>query len=418
MERKFVGRYGIGLGLLLTIGSAFASGVLKPTAASAIIIDANSGRVLWQKNADTPRYPASTTKILTALLLIEHTKPDDIITAPPDILKVGQSSMHLQPGEKVTAHDLLYALLLRSANDGCVAVADHISGSVPAFADLMNQRAKEIGCTGSHFDNPNGLNDTHHWVTAADLAKIARVAMTYPAFREAVSSERYKITRSINQHDSWMVNRDKLLRTDPTEDGIKTGWTVPAGHCFVGSATRNGYRIITVVLKSNDWKKETGQMLNWAFDTHSLVPIASAEAKLPNLELAGPTGNSISIPVKLAAPVSACLDKGVPAPVLTTKLKPEPGLSGSIATGQQVGEADFVDAAGTVYAVAPIFSTSDVTADALASSSARPNSRLAGLFIPKWGWVTGFLVIGGVGLKRATTKKKRYGSFTRPRIWL
>jgi len=156
------------------------------TAKSGIAIDAASGKVLWDKDAETPMFPASTTKIMTGLLLVEHCRPSDIIVAPADVEKVKEASMHLKPGERVTAHDMLYALMLRSANDGCYAVAVHISGSVEGFSKLMNDRAKQIGCTHTRFHNPNGLNDPEHMTSAHDLALIARAAMRYPEFREAV----------------------------------------------------------------------------------------------------------------------------------------------------------------------------------------------------------------------------------------
>lgn len=242
---------------------------VKVSAESALVMDAESGKVLWQKNADVSRFPASTTKIMTAMLLIERCTPDEIIVGPPGIDKVNQASMHLHPGERITAGDMLYALLLRSANDGCVAVADHISGSVPKFVELMNQRAKELGCTNTHFHNPNGLNDDEHTTTAHDLAVIARAAMRYPSFAEAVRTSRKVIKRDPKiSRDVLLVNHDKYLLKDPTADGIKTGWTVPAGRCFVGSATRDGYRIITVVLKSKDWQRDNRLLLDWAFAEH------------------------------------------------------------------------------------------------------------------------------------------------------
>jgi D-alanyl-D-alanine carboxypeptidase (penicillin-binding protein 5/6) len=249
--------------------SAISAAQVQVSAESAIIIDAESGKVLFQKDQDTSRFPASTTKIMTAMLLLEHCMPTDIITAPPDIDKVTDASMHLKPGEKITAGDMLYALMLRSANDGCVAVAIHIAGSVPKFVDMMNQRAKELGCTNTHFNNPNGLNDDKHTTTAHDLAVIARAAMRYPAFAEAVRTYKHVLKRDPKiSKDTLMTNHDKYLMKDPTADGIKTGWTIPAGRCFVGSATRNGYRIITVVLKSKDWQKDHSAMLEWAFADH------------------------------------------------------------------------------------------------------------------------------------------------------
>jgi D-alanyl-D-alanine carboxypeptidase (penicillin-binding protein 5/6) len=242
---------------------------VQVSAESATVIDAESGKILWQKNPDVSRFPASTTKIMTAMLLLEHCTPDEIITAPADIDKVTDASMHLKPGEKISAEDMLYALMLRSANDGCVAVAIHIAGSVPKFVDMMNQRAKELGCTNTHFNNPNGLNDDKHTTTAHDLSVIARAAMRYPAFAAAVRTYKRVIKRDPKiSKDTLLINHDKYLMKDATADGIKTGWTIPAGRCFVGSATRSGYRIITVVLKSKDWQKDHAALLDWAFTDH------------------------------------------------------------------------------------------------------------------------------------------------------
>ena len=140
----------------LTLTASALSSALDVSAKTAIVIDASSGKVLWSKNPESSMYPASTTKIMTGLLLVEHCKPNDIITAPYDIETIKEASMHLKPGERVTAHDMLYAIMLRSANDGCYAIAKHISGSVEAFAKLMNERARQVGCSNTHFVNPNG----------------------------------------------------------------------------------------------------------------------------------------------------------------------------------------------------------------------------------------------------------------------
>jgi D-alanyl-D-alanine carboxypeptidase len=250
-------------GLVAT--GAFHGGELQIGAASGIVVDAASGQVLWSKDPDTPRYPASTTKILTALLLIERTQPEDQIVAPEDVEEVTGASLHLRPGERVSAGDMLYAIMLRSANDACHAVAKHISGSVEAFAELMNERARQAGARNPLFNNPHGLNDPLHKVSARDLALIAREAMRHPAFNEAVRTRRRAIERSVNREDTLLINGNRWLARDPTADGVKTGWTIPSGQCFVGSATRNGLRLITVVLNSRDWKGDNKAMLDWAF---------------------------------------------------------------------------------------------------------------------------------------------------------
>lgn len=313
------------------------------TAASAIVIDADSGKVLYQKNADVPRFPASTTKIMTGLLLLEKVLPETEIVAPSDVDKVTGSKMHLKPGERVPARDMLYALMLRSANDGCYAVAQHIAGSVPAFAKLMNQRAQEIGCTHTNFNNPNGLNDPKHLTTAHDLALMAREAMKYPEFAEAVKTKKYTVTRSINQKDTVMVNKDKLLMSDPTAEGIKTGYTIPAGHCFVGSSTRNGYRVISVVLKSEDWKAETTALWNWAFDNHEREMLKPANEPIDEIVVGA--GAEEKVPVAPDRDIYLTVPKGEQANY-QIKVTPMAVVEAPIQAGQRVGTIMVTDDQG------------------------------------------------------------------------
>ncbi len=238
---------------------------LKTYAEAAVVMDAQSGAILYAKNAEERLFPASTTKVLTALLFLEKVKPDAIITAPKTITTVGEASLHLNPGEKLSAADLLKGMMLRSANDACVAAAVHIAGSVPAFAKLMNERAKELGCVNSNFVNPNGLHNKQHYTCARDLALIARAAMDRPDFRAIARMSSTTIRRPGGNKDTLLRSKNRFLKWDPTADGIKTGWTIPAGHCYVGSATRNGFRVITVVLKSPHWTVDHKRMLEWAF---------------------------------------------------------------------------------------------------------------------------------------------------------
>ena len=324
----------LGAVILLCAAFSFAGQQLEVSASSAVVMDAQSGKILYSKDPNTPRFPASTTKIMTAMLLIERCLPTDVITAPPGVDKVEGASLHLVPGEQLTAQEMLYGILLRSANDGCVAVAYHISGSVPAFVQLMNQRARELGCKNTHFDNPNGLNDDEHTISALDLAIIARAAMQYPAFREAVSTQKHTLQRSVNTKDRFLSNHNKYLEMDSTADGIKTGWTRPAGHCYVGSATRNGYRVITVLLHSDDWKQDHPRMLNWAFANHERKLIAKAGDNMGTVHIDGGVNSDVDVTVPedeyhIYAKTRPCdvtmekeLDKDVQAP---------------IAKGQQVG---------------------------------------------------------------------------------
>lgn len=310
---------------------------------SAIVMDERSGKVLFEYKADARRFPASTTKILTALLLIEKCRPDEIIVAPKDVEKVTGSSLHLKPNERMTASDLLLGLMVRSANDGAYAVAKHIGGSVQGFSELMNERAKAIGCTRSQFNNPHGLNDPLHTTSARDLAMITREALKYPEFQRAARTRKVQVARSINQEDTWLISKNKTLVSDPTADGIKTGYTNPAGMCFVGSSTRDGYRIITVVLASEDWQADTNALKDWAFTNHIQTRVAD------------PTEAALSVPVTGGAKEAVRASVTEPIvyphpkdslPNLRTEVKPNPGLIAPIVAGDRIATAIYSDGNG------------------------------------------------------------------------
>lgn len=313
------------------------------SAKSAIVMDEVSGKVLFELKADARRFPASTTKILTSLLLIERCRPNEILTAPKDVETVTGSSLHLKPFERMTASDLLLGLMVRSANDGAYTVAKHIGGSVEGFSKLMNERAKQIGCTNTKFHNPHGLNDPLHTTTARDLALMAREALKYPEFQKAAKTHKVQIARSLNQEDTWLISKNKTLLHDPTADGIKTGYTNPAGQCFVGSSTRDGYRIITVVLASEDWLADTNALKDWAFANHMQTRIADpAEAGLSVPVKGGEREKvraSVSAPILYAHPKDAI-------PNLKTEIKPVVGLEAPVAAGTKIATVTFSDGTG------------------------------------------------------------------------
>ena len=353
----------------LTLTASALSSALDVSAKTAIVIDASSGKVLWSKNPESSMYPASTTKIMTGLLLVEHCKPNDIITAPYDIETIKEASMHLKPGERVTAHDMLYAIMLRSANDGCYAIAKHISGSVEAFAKLMNERARQVGCSNTHFVNPNGLNDLNHTTTAHDLALMARAAMKYPEFREAVRTIRYSITRCINTRDCVMVNHDKWLRKDPTADGVKTGFTVPAGHCFVGSATRNGFRVITVVMKSDHWQQDHQELLDWAFDAFEKKQKIDQWSVVGTIKVPG--GDVSSIPVAISQEAYTIGPKAKSVLPPTAEVIPIPTLRAPIKRGEKVGDLVLKDSDGWVQKI-PVVAKQDVRSSLVSKLNTGP----------------------------------------------
>ncbi|MDR3601217.1 MAG: D-alanyl-D-alanine carboxypeptidase [Desulfosporosinus sp.] len=220
---------------------------------AAYLIDVKSGQTLFMKNPNEPLAPASTTKIMTGLLAIEHGNLNDTVTASSTMLNnklVYGTQIYLKPGEKMLLKDLLYAMFLNSANDAAVTVAEHIGGDLPHFVAMMNQRALEIGATQTHFLNPSGLTETGHVTTAHDLALIARVAYQNPLFAQYVRTKSQTISRSEPDLPELMVNENKLLWRDSAVDGIKTGYTAAAQNCLVASVTKDGRQFIGVILKS------------------------------------------------------------------------------------------------------------------------------------------------------------------------
>ncbi len=250
---------------------------LEVQAESALIMDAGTGKILWEKDAHTQRYPASTTKIMTALLALERARLDQIISAPKDVDQVGEISIGLKPSEQISIKDLIAATMVKSANDASHALAVHIGGNIQNFSKIMNERAKQLGCKNTHFKNPHGLNEPDHFTTAYDLALITQEAMKIPTFSEMAKAKTYKLTRNDPDSLTTITSKNRWLTLDPTADGVKTGWTIPSGHCYVGSATRKGQRVITIILKSKEWMKDHEIMLDWAFENHEWQCVAKKE---------------------------------------------------------------------------------------------------------------------------------------------
>jgi D-alanyl-D-alanine carboxypeptidase (penicillin-binding protein 5/6) len=258
-----------------------APGELPLAAKSAILLDAKTGDVLYEKNPDEMQYPASATKILTALVVIEQGDLDRRVTIENADTKVEPSALEFKPGEEYTRRHLLFALLLKSANDVALALARDNAGSVAAFCEKMNRRAEALGATGTHFTNPHGLHDPHHFTTARDLAIIARFAMQQPLFREIVATPQIGMVRG----GEWLVlkNHNKLLAMVPGCIGVKTGYTRPAQQVLVSSAVRAGREAISVILHSDKpgiWN-DSKTLLEHAFEKLGVPAAAPAPTATP-----------------------------------------------------------------------------------------------------------------------------------------
>lgn len=268
------------------------------TGTAVLVMDAENGQVLYAREADRQLYPASTTKIMTALLALESCSLDETVEVSERASAVDGSRVGLQPGEKLPMEHMLYMLMLSSANDSAVAIAEHIGGSVEGFAELMNQRAAKLGAQNTNFTNPHGLPDPEHLTTARDLALIGRKAMQNETFRQIVGTVNIKLERKKYMTPELLQQVKKLEQVHgPLQEdfythnrlltggyygyrgatGIKTGYTVDAGQCIVASARRDGREMIAVVLNSqgaNLWT-DAAALLDYGFEGFEPVELVS-----------------------------------------------------------------------------------------------------------------------------------------------
>ncbi|TEB06756.1 D-alanyl-D-alanine carboxypeptidase DacB precursor [Pelotomaculum schinkii] len=234
------------------------------TADAAILMDAGTGQVLFEKNAGLKKPPASTTKIMTALLALEGGDLQETVTVSPHAASVGEASLELTAGEMLTLQALLYGALLESGNDACVALAEHIGGTEGNFVLLMNQKAKLIGADSTSFKNTNGLPAADHYTTANDLATITRYAFHNQVFKQIIGTRNIIIESSMGTRH--LSNTNRLLWSYYGADGVKTGTTVEAGCCLVASAARDGRKLISVVLNSDDRWTDSIKLLDYGFE--------------------------------------------------------------------------------------------------------------------------------------------------------
>ena len=255
------------------------------TAGAAILMDVDTGTILYKKNINTPYYPASITKILTTLIAVENSRMDEKVTFSRDsVYKTEGSGIWRDVGEVMTMEQCLYAVMLESANECAYAVAEHISGSMSKFVKLMNERAKSIGCTSSKFMNPHGLPDEKHVVTAKDMALIARAAYENETFRSICGTKRYTIPPT-NKHSesTYMVNHHKMLYPKDTDAylydycmGGKTGYTNAAGNTLVTYAQKDGMTLLAVILNgaSPQYWNETRALFDFGFENFNLCNVS------------------------------------------------------------------------------------------------------------------------------------------------
>jgi len=388
---KFISAFLLAIFMIASVTpSAFAedtsSKVPQILGEGAYLIDVLSGQTLYMKNPDKPLAPASTTKIMTGLLAIERGNLSDIVTVSSSMLNnklVYGTQIYLEPGDKMSLKNLLYALLLNSANDAAVAIAEHVGGNLPNFVEMMNQRAREIGANQTHFLNSSGLTETGHITTAHDLALIARVAYQNPIFAEYVRTKSQIIPRSKPDIPTLMVNENKLLWRDSDVDGIKTGYTAAAQNCLVASVTKDGRQFIGVILKSpgREIYTDMQKMFEYGFTQFKDT-------------IYKPAGSTISTMMVNDEPVDLIL--GLPI-YLTQKLDEQNTVYNlrvvpvslsplsSVKEGQVVAQVEILDG-NTLVNTLPLKSSRTIIPNTLKSNARLKYSA----------WITGFMLMGVV----------------------
>ena len=259
------------------------------SAQKAVLIDGQTGRVLYEKDADSRSLIASTTKIMTALIVCRQCNVLDRVKIPKEAVGIEGSSMYLREGEVLTVQDLLYGLMLHSGNDAAVALAIYCGGTIEGFVELMNDKAHQLGLNGTHFENPHGLDSPNHYSTAKDMAILAAYAMNDPIFRQTVS------TKSVRVGQRSLQNHNKLLWRVEGADGVKTGFTKASGRILVSSATRDGRRLICVTIRDgNDWV-DHATLLESGFSRYTIKTLVSQGDRLGTADVVGGQSEKVQL---------------------------------------------------------------------------------------------------------------------------
>lgn len=272
--------------ILYQMPTAYAVGT---SASSAILVEAESGRVLYEHNAHEPRLIASITKLMTALVALESgCDLQTPVTIPPEAVGVEGSSIYLQPGETTTLEVLLYGMMLKSGNDAAMSIACLCGGTPEAFVDQMNQKAAELGMTNSHFENPHGLNAEGHYSSAYDMALLARACLENETLAKIVSTKYASFgSRSFRNHNKLLWNYEGCI-------GLKTGYTEKAGRTLVSAAEKNGMTLIAVTLSAPDDWNDHAKLFDWGFQNYTMVEVTQEGAVWGRLPVSGGLNSFVS----------------------------------------------------------------------------------------------------------------------------
>lgn len=334
--------------ILLIIGTqtiSFADEVSIKSKA-AILVEVSTGRILYEKNSTQKMWPASTTKIMTAILTIEKCNLDDIVIVSESAISnipSGYVTCDLQVGEEISVKDLLNALMIVSANDAAYVLAEHVGGSIIEFSDLMNQKARELGCTGTHFVNPNGIHDERHYSTAYDLYLIATYAMKNPTFRELVSQTEsvLPVTNKYSNADRKLETTNALINPKSTNYyknaiGIKTGYTSQAGNCLVSESSRDGLEFISVVL-NGDRFPDSIKLFDYAYDNFTLTKVREKNTVVETIEIENATKETKILDLLIDESITVINNKSIDVNQIIPEIKLRDEILAPIKSGEEIG---------------------------------------------------------------------------------
>lgn len=330
--------------------------LLIEDAGAALMYEMNSGTLMYGYNIDQKMYPASVTKVMTCLVALEYGNMDDVVTVSESVVASRDpngSNMDLVEGEELTMRDLIFCLMVASANDAGQLISEHIAGSTDAFVEMMNQKAQELGCTNTHFANPHGLHDEEHYTTARDIAKIMMAAMEYELFLEAYSTKVYEVSATNKSEERRLLSTNYMIEKtyvdyyyDERVIGGKTGFTTPAGRCLAAVSESGDMKLLTVVLGGNTDLNEygvvvygsfgvTGDLIDMGFDNYTTAQVLSSDAVLSSFPVSGGENDTQGIVLNSVSTV-------VPADMAVSQLRYEyilddGTLTAPIDAGQSIG---------------------------------------------------------------------------------
>ena len=328
----------------------YATNDLNVDAKASLIIEENSGKVIHEDNSNVQNYPASVTKILTAILTLENCELTDTVTVSKTAISNIPSGYVIAPlfvGEQMSVEDLLYALMLKSANDAAYVLAEHVGGSVEGFSEMMNKKAEELGCKNTHFVNPNGIHNSDHYTTAYDMYLIARYAMKNEEFVKIVSTYQHtlSVTNKYSKNDRIMKNTNSFVNPssryyDENVKGIKTGTTLQAGNCLITNISKNGFDVITVILgaRTSESKfSETKKMMNYVFDNYEFTQIHKKGDVIKNIEVEKATKETKSLNLVISDDIKAINNIKIKAEKIEPEISLNDEIIAPISKGQELG---------------------------------------------------------------------------------